>query len=106
VLLLGLLLLDAAVSQGIDREGVRQRQAIVKVQGLTDPCFPGLLPAVYTLPERIVGSLSPFQINAQHLYLPDRGFIIFNGHPPIPWSPSCRRNAWNWGDVEKGKDET
>jgi len=59
VLLMGLMLLDAAVSQGIDRESLRDRQAIVGVLGLTDLCL--FTEARYTRHPSMADRHAPFQ---------------------------------------------
>jgi hypothetical protein len=59
VLLLGLMFLDATVSQGIDREGVRERRAIVKVLALTDLCL--FTEARYTRHPSMADRHAPFQ---------------------------------------------
>lgn len=59
VLLMGLMLLDAAVSQGIDRSGIQDRRAIVKVLGLTDLCL--FTEARYTRHPSMADRHAPFQ---------------------------------------------
>jgi len=59
VLLMGLMLLDAALSQGIDRESIRDRQAIVGVLGLTDLCL--FTEARYTRHPSMADRHAPFQ---------------------------------------------
>ncbi len=57
--LIGLMFLDAAVSQRLDREAVRERREIVKVLTLTDLCL--FTEARYTRHPSMTDLNTPFQ---------------------------------------------
>jgi hypothetical protein len=59
VLLMGLIFLDAAVSQRLDRAVVRERREIVKVLSLTDLCL--FTEARYTRHPSLADLHTPFQ---------------------------------------------
>lgn len=59
VLLLCLMFIDAAISQGIDSPLVQQRRAMVKVLGLTDLCL--FTEARYTRHPSMADVHTPFQ---------------------------------------------
>jgi hypothetical protein len=59
VLLIGLMFLDASVSQELDREAVRERRAIVRELALTDLCL--FTEARYTRHPSMADRHTPFQ---------------------------------------------
>jgi hypothetical protein len=59
VLLMGLIILDAAMSQYIDQKWALERQAVVKALGLTDLCL--FTEARYTRHPSMADRYTPFQ---------------------------------------------
>lgn len=59
LLLIGLMFLDASLSQGLDREVIGQRRALVRVLALTDLCL--FTEARYTRHPSMSDLHSPFQ---------------------------------------------
>jgi len=77
--MLGLIFLDAHLSQRIDRSGVRVRQEIAKVLTLTDLCL--VTEARYTRHPSMADLHSPFQEHPLSLeHFPSGSFVAVPPH--------------------------